>query len=61
MRTLDVDEKRQRGCDFCQDIKGYRHCPHAVCPYHDLDEFTAFEEFCNTYPEVDLRELFRDI
>ena len=61
MRMLNNEEMKQRGCAFCQDIKGYRHCPHRVCPYHDLDEFTAFEEFCESLPTPDLRELFRDI
>lgn len=61
MRLLSANEMRQRGCAFCKDIKRCRHCPHDKCPYHDLDEFKAFEEFCETFPEVDWRELFRDI
>ena len=61
MRMLENEEVKQRGCLFCQDLRGYRHCPHRVCPYHDLDEFTTFEEFQESFPEVDLRQLFSDI
>lgn len=45
----------------CQDVRGYRNCPHDECPYTDLDEYESFDEFCESFPEVDLRELFRDI
>ena len=61
MRMLTNKEVAKRGCLSCQDVRGYRNCPHDECPYTDLDEYESFDEFCETFPEVDLRELFRDI
>ena len=61
MRIVYDKEMRQRGCILCQDFKRSRNCPYEECPYHDLDEFTTIEEFYDTLPPVDLRELFKNI
>ena len=61
MRIVYNKEMKQRGCILCQYFKGPRNCPYKECPYHDLDEFTTFEEFYDTLPPVDLRKLFKDI
>lgn len=61
MRMLTGEEVAKRGCLNCQDVRGYRHCPHLACPYTDLDGYESFEDYCASLPEPDLRELFRDI
>lgn len=52
MRFLTFDEKEQRGCVYCLNIKasqvGYRTrnlCPYEECPYHVLDNYETYEDF----------------
>lgn len=61
MRVLGNDEMKQRGCAFCRELKRCRHCPHAECPYHDLDNVEIFDDYCATFPDLDLRELLKDM
>lgn len=54
MREIHNEERHQRGCDYCYDIcfryaneNKYRRrlCPHDVCPYIELDNFTTYKEY----------------
>jgi len=54
MRKLNNDDKRKRGCEFCQNvIPGHyegnvyksRRCPFEECPYHELDGSQSYEQF----------------
>jgi hypothetical protein len=45
-------EKKQRGCQYCQDMKVKRFngdtrtaCPFIECPYTVLDKYKIYEEF----------------
>ena len=60
MRFLTNDEVAKRGCLDCQDLRGYRRCPHRECPYTDLDGYESFEEFCASFPDPDMQDLFKD-
>lgn len=52
MRKVLGCEKKQRGCQYCADMKLGRFdgesrtcCPFAKCPYHVLDKYDSYEEF----------------
>lgn len=52
MRKVLGFEKKQRGCQYCADMKLGRFdgesrtcCPFAVCPYHVLDKYKSYEDF----------------
>lgn len=40
MRTV-YKERKKRGCRYCADAVGSK-CPHAECPYHELDDIESF-------------------
>lgn len=43
MRTI-YKERKKRGCRYCADVIDPSHpkCPHAECPYHELDDIESF-------------------
>ena len=43
MRTVSLEEKRQRGCAYCLDYK--RGCKYEECPYHELDDVKTYGEY----------------
>ena len=52
MRPVPSFEKKQRGCQYCQDmqVKKFRSetrtaCPFLECPYTVLDKYNTYEEF----------------
>lgn len=54
MRLLKADEKRKRGCIYCENVKrayvpsyaGMRQtCPYTECPYTVLDKYDTYEDF----------------
>lgn len=46
MRRLSEDERRQRGCTFCEDSghNGWM-CPYEICPYTEMDGFTKYQDY----------------
>lgn len=67
MRFITKKEHQQRGCAFCTDVQSTRGmqydgnnkglyakgraCPYNECPYHEMDEYTSYKEFCAALEE----------
>lgn len=60
MRIVEKKERKQRGGKYCLDYAGAKRCPHAKCPYIELDKYEDYEEYFATI-DGDLRQLFKDI
>ena len=52
MRALSNQERKKRGCNYCNDVDAKKHgmvwkveCPFDECPYHALDNHKTYEEF----------------
>ena len=53
MRVIPSYEKKQRGCQYCNDVGHVRNgnqglrfgCPHDECPYKVLDKYETYEQF----------------
>lgn len=45
LRMLTGPERRQRGCEYCEDsYKGWM-CPYNVCPYRQTDGFETYQAY----------------
>jgi hypothetical protein len=61
MRQIRKEEKKQRGCDYCENVippnvsgKAIRQCPYDECPYHELDEAESYNEYLKKYGDVNI-------
>lgn len=52
VRVVKLQEKKQRGCQYCMDMKRVRlgkyyctGCPYPECKYHELDNYETYEEY----------------
>lgn len=62
MRKVRLRERKKRGCDYCTEYvisKGYTHCKHNECPFHELDGHRTYGDYLKTCPDVDLMKLLR--
>lgn len=51
-RVLPGFEKKQRGCQYCDDVTTLRYegqirnaCPFSKCPYEVLDKYRTYEQY----------------
>ena len=52
VRVVKLQEKKQRGCQYCMDMTKTRvgranvtGCPYPECKYHELDNYETYEEY----------------
>lgn len=58
-RHKETKEVKKRGCWYCTDFK--RKCPHAECPYHELDGFKTYEEYLKKGKKNGLVKMLEDL
>lgn len=67
MRELSKSEKTKRGCHWCADkipprrTTNVSNCPHAECPYHELDGFKSYEEYLRKSKKGGLGRLLEEL
>lgn len=67
MRVIPLYEKRQRGCQYCMDMKTIRHegmtrtaCPYGKCKYKVLDKYESYEEYMRSEDcQIQVDEFFK--
>ena len=58
-RLLKQEERRQRGCDYCEDCHKKHWCPYEFCPYTEMDGFTKYKDYMEATGGESVRKLLR--
>lgn len=55
--------QKKRGCHYCLDkVWGkYSLCPHAECPYHELDQHDTYQDFLKSTGRLSVVKILQEM